>query len=210
MPTGVFDRALRSGVIPAADAGIPSRPARWTAETVAETVGRVEEICAQVGRLDDVGAVRAAEALSATFGRDIDPATVEELGRSGVIPVVGQFKGHVLYSGSALERFDDSIVLEQAEQRGRLFSLEQAAAHLRVRVADLRHVVDGRWLVPVKHVHSRWQRRREAPKVALFRAADLDALAVDPAIDWDAVRATPAGRPSPLAPLSGTRIRRGR
>ncbi|WP_052281254.1 hypothetical protein [Nocardia vulneris] len=210
MTAGVFDRAVRAGAVPAADAGTPSRPARWSHETVAATAGRVEQIRAEVGSLDDVGAVRAAQALSGTFGREVDPDTVEELGRSGVIPVVGEYKGHVLYSGLALERFDDTAALETAQRRGRLFTLDQAAAHLRVRPADLRHVVDAKLLEPIKHGHSRWQRRRDAPNVALFRAADLDVIAEHPGIDWEAVRATPAGRPSPLARLNRMPVQRGR
>jgi hypothetical protein len=54
----------------------------------------------------------------------------------------------------------------------------------------------------VTWVRSSWQRRRSVPQVPLFRSADLDVLLVHPAIDWDAVRSTPAGRPSPLARLA--------
>lgn len=49
---------------------------------------------------------------------------------------------------------------------------------------------------------SGWQRRRESPAVALFRVADLDVLRTYPAIDWNEVRATPTGKPSPLANLT--------
>ncbi|MGW7603159.1 hypothetical protein [Streptomyces antimycoticus] len=47
-----------------------------------------------------------------------------------------------------------------------------------------------------------WQRRRDVPAVPLFRRGDLDVLLHHPAIDWTAVRATPRGRPSPLARLT--------
>jgi len=41
----------------------------------------------------------------------------------------------------------------------------------------------------------------EAASVPLYRTADLDDLAADPGIDWDAVGATPKGHRSPLVRL---------
>ncbi|MBF6065435.1 hypothetical protein IU500_34445 [Nocardia terpenica] len=210
---GAFDRALRDGEIPAADAGTPARPGRWSADTVAAVLARGEQIRAKVGTFPDVGAWKAAEILSARLGREVAPETVEQLARVGAIPQVGEYKGFPLYCGRAVERFTDADALTRAESDGRLFTLTEAAAQLRVRASDLRHLVAAHWLEPVKHVHSGWQRRRENPKVALFRAADLDVIAAHPAIDWDAVRATAAGRPSPLARLTAggrARVERGR
>jgi hypothetical protein len=89
-------------------------------------------------------------------------------------------------------------------ERGRLYLADEAAAYLRARRCDVDHLVRAGWLKPVTHVRSSWQRRRATPRVALFRQADLEVLAEHPAIDWDEVRATPAGRPSPLARLSRT------
>ena len=43
--------------------------------------------------------------------------------------------------------------------------------------------------------------RKGRPSVSLYRAGDLDALAADDGIGWAAVRATPAGRRSPLTAL---------
>ncbi|MFI1331008.1 hypothetical protein ACH4U7_12885 [Streptomyces sp. NPDC020845] len=37
--------------------------------------------------------------------------------------------------------------------------------------------------------------------MALYRLADLELLLAHPAIDWDEIRTTPKGRPSPLARL---------
>jgi excisionase family DNA binding protein len=105
----------------------------------------------------------------------------------------------VLYSGRALERFDDPAALEQAVRRGRLRTTEEAAAYLGVRRSDLDHLVRVGRLTPAKWGRSRWQPRRAAPQVALYRTGDLDALAGHPAIDWAQVGATPRGRPSPLA-----------
>ncbi|MCX4094837.1 hypothetical protein [Nocardia sp. alder85J] len=197
LPVWAFDRARADGLIPVPDAGIPSRPVRWSETAVAEAIARAEEIRAAVGAVPDVGAVRAAEVLSQRLGCVVDAETVEELARMQVIPEVGEYKGYRLYCGRTLERFTDLATLGRAEARGQLLTAAGAADYLRVRVSDLSHVVGAKWLEPVKYGRSRWR-----VQVALFRVADLDVLLTHPGIDWEAVRATPAGRPSPLAALT--------
>lgn len=61
------------------------------------------------------------------------------------------------------------------------------------------------WLRPATYVHGRYQPRRTAPAVALYRLGDLDVLLAHPAIDWEEVPATPKGRPSALARLTTAR-----
>ncbi|MCW6005555.1 hypothetical protein K1W54_13345 [Micromonospora sp. CPCC 205371] len=153
----------------------------------------------------DLGAYRCAEVLSDRFGIDVPPDVLLELSDLGLIPCTGAYKGNPVYSGTALEAFTDRAVLERAMERGRLHTTDQVAAYLRVRRCDVDHLVRAGWLQPVTHVRSSWQRRRATPQVPLYRQADLDVLAEHPAIDWDAVRATPAGRPSPLARLTARR-----
>ena len=128
---------------------------------------------------------------------------VHELDRMGLIPCVGDSKGYPVYDGRALERFSDRGALDRAMASGRLLTRDEVARYLRIRCSDVGHLVTARWLEPVTWVRSGWQRRRSAPEVPLFRPADLDILLAHPAIDWDDVRATPAGRPSPLARLTG-------
>ncbi|WP_306364376.1 hypothetical protein [Nocardia sp. CC227C] len=198
LSVALFDRALRDDILPPPDAGTRSRPNRWSQAVVDDAVGRAEEIRAAVGSIPDLGAQRAAEILAERFGCEVTAETVEELARTGALPEVSQYKGYPLYCGRTLERFDDPAAMERAERDGRLYTLDAAADQLDVRVSDLRHLVTAGWLEPVKHVHSRWQRRNEVRLVALFRAADLAVLAEHPAIDWEAVRATPAGHRSPL------------
>ncbi|MEV6100659.1 hypothetical protein [Nocardia sp. NPDC051981] len=202
LSVALFDRAVADGIIPAPDAGTTSRPTRWSDAVVADAEFRIDQIREAVGPIPDLGAVRAAEVLSQRFGREVTGDTIEELARSGSLPEVGDYKGFPLYCGRTLERFDDAAALEAAAVRGRLYTLDEAAEYLRVRASDLRHLVTAAWLEPVKHGRSSWQRRSQAPNVALYRAADLDALAAHPDIDWDAVRVTAAGRPSPLARLT--------
>lgn len=195
LPVWAFERALRAGLIPPAD----PVTGRWPAVVVATAVADLDQIRLALGTQPDVGASRAAEVLSARFGIDVDPDVLIEMGRVGLIEEVGDYKGHPMYDGRALEAFDDRDALQRAITAGRLLARDDAARYPRVRRADVEHLVRAHWLEPVTWVQSGWQRRREAPQVPLFRVADLDVLATHPSIDWDEVRATPAGRPSSLA-----------
>ncbi|GLH94920.1 hypothetical protein [Phytohabitans aurantiacus] len=192
-----FDRALAAGLIPPRDAA-----RGWSAATVAALTARAGEIRAAVGSVPDVGAVRAAELLSERFGVDVHTGAVLELSNMDLLPCVGTYKDHPLYCGRTLETFNDRSALDKAIERGRLHTADRVAAYFRVRRSDVDHLIRAGWLKPTTYVLGPWQRRRDRPEVALYRQADLDVLAEHPAIDWDAVRATPAGRPSQLARLT--------
>lgn len=201
-----FERARRAGLIPAAD---PST-GRWPAVVVEAIAADMDRIRAAVGAYPDVGAIRAAQILTDRFGIEVRADTVAELARKGLLPMVGEYRGHPVYDGQALEAFTDLAALRRAVVEGRLLARGEVAAVLGVRVCDLAHLIEAHWLEPVAHVHSVWQRRRAVPAVALFRAGDVEVLAHHPGIDWDAVRATPPGRSSPLAVLTAARrTRRG-
>lgn len=192
-----FERALTDGLL-------PRRPTLkgWPATLVDDAVVRREEILAAVGSVPDLGAHRAAQFLAGRFSLEVAAAALLELERRGLVPEVGGYKGHPLYSGRALEAFTDREALVDSLIDGRLCTADEAAAHLRVRRSDLDHLTRAGWLEEVTRVHSGWQRRRAAPAVPLYRAGDLDVLLARPAIDWDEVRSTPRGRPSPLARLN--------
>lgn len=149
----------------------------------------------------DLGAVRAAELLAGRFGVEVPPHALPELARRGFVPQVGYYKDWALYSGYSLDAFTDRQVLDAAIRDGELFTGDEAAARLRIRRVDLDHLVSAGLLTPADYVHSRHQRRRETPAVALYRAGALDDVLARADIDWDAVRATPAGGRSPLARL---------
>lgn len=193
-----FDRAIAAGLIPPA-----SRPSwRWPAAVIEDAATRVAEIAAAVGSVPDVGAVRAAEVLSARLGIDVTPDAVAELHRMGALPQVGTFKDHPLYCGRALEAFTDTGALALAERAGELLTRDGAAARLGIRRTDLDHLIRAGRVVPAAWGRSSWRSRRHGPDVPLYRAADVDALTGHPDIDWPAVRATPLGRRSPLAALA--------
>jgi hypothetical protein len=190
-------RALDQGLLPP-----PGPDGRWPPPAVEAAAARTDQLRAQVGALPDVGAWRAAEVLADRFALDVDAGAVAELARAGLLPQAGHYKGNALYDGRALERLGDRAAVQRAARQGRLRTADEAAAYLGVRRSDLDHLVRAGRLAPATWGRSRWQARRAAPRVALYRTGDLDALATDPAIDWPRVRATPPGRPSALARLA--------
>lgn len=152
------------------------------------------------GTVPDLGAVRAAEVLSAQLGAVVTPDGVAELGRRGLIGDAGSYKGWPLYDGRDLETFTDVAAAVEATWAGQLRTASQAAGYLRIRRCDLAHLIRGGLLTPSMWCRGPFDRRRQA-SVPLYRTGDLDALAARPDIDWRAVRATRPGRRSPLSAL---------
>jgi hypothetical protein len=193
----------------AMEAGVLSRPdvkgARWSRAVVEDAAARIEQITAAAGAVPDVGAHRAATYLSKKLGVEVAPDTVMELSRRGLVPEAGEYKGNTLYDGRALEAFDDLVVLQRAAVEGHLRTADESRKYLRIRRSDLDHLVNAGWLVEVDFARSSYQRSSAAPMVPLYRTGDLDVLLAHPAIDWDEVRATSPGRPSPLANLKAPR-----
>jgi len=191
-----FSRARQAGLIPC-----PDRPRnRWSVQAADAALAHIEEIRQAAGSVPDVGAVRAAEVLSARLGAVVTGDGVAELARRGLIPVTGSFKGWPLYDGRALEAFTDLAAAVEATWAGHLRTADQSAAYLRIRRADLDHLARAGLLAPAG-----WGRgpfdRRDRFSVPLYRTGDLDGLAARAGIDWQAVRAVPPGRRSPLAAL---------
>jgi hypothetical protein len=196
-----FDRAVAAGLIQA-------RPVsgRWPAAVIEDAATRIAEITTAVGQVPDLGAVRAAEVLTARVGVPVSADTVAELHQRGHLPAVGDYKGHPVYCGRTLETYtaapEARALLARAEIDGALHTPDQAAARLGIRRVDLEHLTAAGLLTPASWGRSAWTRRRSGPDVPLYRAADLDVLAAHPGIDWETIRATPAGRPSPLRHLA--------
>lgn len=201
-----FERARADGLIPP-----PGPTGRWPSAVVDDVHTQLDEIRAKVGDLPDLGATRAAAELAFRLTVDVDPDTIVELARLGHITEAGYYKEWPLYCGRSIAAFRNLEVLTAAAKTGRQRDRAAAAAYLEIRLSDLEHLIRSQWLKPIRWVHSGWQRRRDSPAVPLFRTGDLDGLLGHPAIDWAAVRATPPGRPSPLAQLQQPRKRqRGR
>jgi hypothetical protein len=175
----------------------PDKPGgRWSQAVAKRLHRRRKALAARAGSIPDVGVYRAAEILSERLGVPVSTDGIRELRRTGIIPAAGRYKGNRLYSGRAIEAFADVAVLNQAEIDGYLMPTAEAMTLLGCRERDWRHLLAKGWLCPRLHVNGQW-----GSKVALFRAKDLRELRAHPDIDWDAVRAHPAGRRSLLAAL---------
>jgi hypothetical protein len=194
-----FSRAREAALIPA-----PDRPrSRWSGEAAQAALARIGGIVLAVGAIPDLGAARAAEILSARLGVIVTADGVAELSRRGLLPVADYYKDWPLYDGRAIEAFADPDAAEEASRAGNLLIADDAAAYLRIRRCDFGHLIRAGLLKPADWGHGPWD-RRDRFSVPLYRTGDLDALAADPAIDWEAVRATPGGHRSPLAALPAT------
>ncbi|WP_327332965.1 hypothetical protein [Streptomyces anulatus] len=193
LPEWQFERALRLELIPAADAG-----GRWSAAVFNEVLSRLDAVRTAVGTIPDVGAARAEEHLADRFGITVNPGTAAELSRRGHLPVRGDYRGHTLYCGLALEAFTDRRKVERASRAGQLHMRDEAARVLELRDSDFEHLVRSGLLTHSDTTVSSWHK---GTVVRLYRQADLDLVLRSSRIDFDAVRATPKGHKSPLAAL---------
>ncbi|MGW5353345.1 3'-5' exonuclease [Streptomyces sp. NPDC004031] len=97
-----------------------------------------------------------------------------------------------------VERLADNADLGDDVRAARLLGPDLAAQHLEIRRVDFDHCVQAGWIAPVSSTVRRYGVRRDV-EVPLYQVGDLDSMLDLPGIDWEAVRATPPGRPSPLA-----------
>jgi hypothetical protein len=190
-----LDRAREAGLI-----GPPDRKRRWSAALAREMAGRVPAIIAEVGRIPDLGAGRAAAELTERLGVDVAADGVAELARRGLIGVVGEYKGWPLYDGQDVEALTDAAAAADATRAGELRTAGKSAAYLRIRRADMNHLIRAGLIEPAGWGHGPYDNRRTF-SVPLYRTGDLDQLAARTDIDWTAVRAAAPGCRSPLASL---------
>ncbi len=152
--------------------GDPRPRGRWSAELADAALARKDEIRQAVGSIPDLGAVRAAEVLSARLGAVVTGNGVEELARRGLIPQAGWYKDYPLYDGRALEAFTDTAVAVEATRAGELRTADQSTAYLRIRRADFGHLTRAGLLTPTDWGHGPWD-RRDRFSVPLYRTGDL-------------------------------------
>ncbi|WP_229841402.1 hypothetical protein [Streptomyces brasiliensis] len=189
-----FTRAQRLGLIPGPDV----TGDRWSAAVFDDAVARINAIRQAVGTMPDVGATRAEERLAERFDIPVHPGTAAELARRGHLPAAGDHKGHPLYCGLTLEKFNDRRKVQRASAAGTLHIRDAAAQVLGIRASDFDHLVRAGFLTHADTARSGWNRH---DVVLLYRRADLDRVARSRRIDWEAARATPKGHRSPLAAL---------
>lgn len=169
---------------------------KWPAAVVDDAVARRDDIIAQAGRYPDVGAWRAAEILNERLGADVDASAIAELGRTGHLPIVDDYKGHDLYCGRALETFTDRDALATAAVNGEMVTTHEAVNRLRIRRTDFDHLVRLGWIRHHGHARGQW-----ASWIALFRNGDLLDLLANPEVDFEAARAVRRGHRSAFASL---------
>ena len=187
-------RARETGILPEPDQ-VESGEPYWlpdTARTIAAEAARIAE---QAGTIPDIGVYRAAGELTRRLGFTVSADAVIELARQGLLPTAGEYKGHTLYDGRAIEAFEDTAAAASAAVDGHMLTDAEAADFLQLRDSDFRHLVRSGLARPV---HWRDRLRPSVP----WRSCDLAAIETDhPEIDWAAVRATPKGKRSALAAL---------
>jgi DNA polymerase III epsilon subunit-like protein len=110
------------------------------------------------------------------------------------------------WARSDLATLADDDELAERIAADRLLGPDQAAVHMEIRRADLDALVDASLLAPTARVEKSVG-RRSSVTVPLYRTGDLDALLEDETFDWESVRATEPGRPSPLRALAARRDR---
>jgi hypothetical protein len=194
-----LDRALTDGLIPGPD----TRSGKWSSAVARQAAARLTDIRAAVGTIPDLGAMRAADILTQRLGTPVTSDGISELARRGLIPVAGHYKSFAVYDGRALEAFTDASAATEANRAGRLRIVGEAAEYLRIRRADLDHLIQAGLLTPAGWARGPFD-RRDTRSVPLYRTGDLEDLediVTTSGIDWDAVRATPKGRRSLLASL---------
>jgi hypothetical protein len=181
------ERAVRDGLLPQPDRA----RRRWSEAAALQLETIAEAIRDAAGRVPDLGAWRAADYLRDKLGVPMTAGGVEELAARGQLRPTEVYKGCQLYSGTDLEAFTDKAAAEVAEA-GRDRTAEQAAAYMRIREADFRLLARFGFFTPARHVNGQWAR------FPLYACAELDRFLARPDIDWDAVRATPRNKRTPL------------
>jgi hypothetical protein len=184
------EQAVRDDLLPGPDCA----RRRWSEKLAAVVLPMAESIRAAAGDVPDCGAWRASDYLGEKFGMKMTAGGVEELAARGLIRTAGEYKGYQMYSGSDLARFGDAGAAAAAEA-ARDRNGDDAAAYMGIRPADFKRLAKCGFIKPARHVYGKWG------PAALYSAAALDEFLARDDIDWAAVRATPAGRRSPLYDL---------
>ncbi|WP_125778274.1 3'-5' exonuclease [Antribacter gilvus] len=155
------------------------------------------------------GPAKAARRLAERTGRPVTPDDVQALVEAGALAVDSTWRGYDLFDLDALDDVDADQVAAVLASPDRLLNREQAAAHLRVRAVDFKHLVtagvitaDSTATVALPHLSS-----RAATEVDLFRLAQLEEVTARAELAelWEAARAAAPRSPSPFRRLAGVR-----
>lgn len=194
-----FDDAMALQLLPDPDVSRPQRLGlRWSPPAVRGLVKRRDELNTALD-MGMLGASSLAGVMTERLSVDVDASTVAELSRLGYIPRSGKFKGYDLYAVWAAVRSTILPALEQAKVNGRLRNADGVAEALGVRRSDVDNLVRLGWLKPARMADNPYN--GDTGAVPLYRHVDVAGLLMYAGIDWEAVRATPRGKRSPLVKL---------
>lgn len=201
LPITVVRSARHAGAIPP-----PAEDGRWTRAQVDAMKARADEIEAAGG--SPISGQWACRLLEKRLGLEADTVKVFQILRLidrgllhqlGSSPEAGTVVSAQLVTQAA-EHPDIRRMLAEDTPLGP----DQAAERLGIRRSDWDHVVRAGWVHPAQWIEVRFGTSKAgAVQVPLYRTVDVDAVpGAHPEVDWDAVRATPKGRRSPLGKVA--------
>lgn len=198
LPIAVFRSARHAGAIPE-----PAEGGRWTREQADTMKARVDEIEAAGG--SPISGQWACRLLEERLGLEPDSLRVFHIlrliDRRLLHQLASSAEAGTIVSGHLVDRAAKHPDIRHMLAEDTPLGPDQSAARLSIRRSDWDHIVRAGWVHPAQWVSVQFGTSKAgAVDVPLYRTADVDAVpAAHPEIDWDAVRATPKGRRSPLA-----------
>lgn len=144
-----------------------------------------------------IGCRWAADLLTKLSGQPVGAYDVDDLVYAGVLAYTGRFKGHPLVDSAAVRALAARDDLSALLDKHRMMSTKQAAEYLDIRPTDIGYVVAAGWITPTRFRRKRVGITKEIT-YPVYHRRQLDALAELPGVNWQAVRETPRGHPSPL------------
>jgi len=136
-----------------------------------------------------VEATRAAQVMTDRLGTEVTADGVAELWRRGLIPIVGEYRDAPLFDRVAVGRFADAGLAAEATRAGRTLGPDEAAAYLEIsRVAFDALAGTGR----IRPCRRLWEFQTDCgPGGSLYITCDLDRVARDLDVNWQALRSAP-------------------
>lgn len=147
--------------------------------------------------VERLGSWRAADLLTELTGVQIWAADIEDLVHAEVLAWTDWFKGHPLVDVAAIRELAARPDFGELLAEHRLLPASQAAEYLQIRPSDFEYVIAAGWITPIR-LKTRVVGRRKEIQFPVYHRSQLDAVKDLPGVDWEAVYATPRGRPSPL------------
>lgn len=147
-----------------------------------------------------LGRRRAAALLLQLTGQPVSSQDIDDLVLAGVLTFVGRYgdQDNPVLDVEALRGLAARDDFTELLDTHRLIGPRDAAAYLGIRPADFKYVCAAGWISPAATHRKNVGHRNRQIQYGAYRKRELQALYELPGVDWDKVRATPAGHHSPL------------